>query len=330
MEAFWRLSFLQRVAAKTNGAATVTPRTWRRPRPPSRHVGRRNNNHPPPHFHPLPVGAPFGVGVDDPDTVAPESTPATAIPTGGLASGLSYCARPRSARCSTTPIRPSTGVAPRTGRLDDTPPLPCRGAHLSTCRVERLTRWGVFGRCRRIGASPTERQLWNCSRLSTTSHRHDRVLPSLLSRRVAVQRPFRHQPASLLEQIATPICGLDLVADRMRERHLDNLAREVRALGRPISERRAEAMHGDVAAPHAPQHLRHRHVGQRLAGLAAGEDVVGSSHVVLVAQDRERAACFARDRFIKVNSPLLSGNNPQLKHGNHTDEQNTSEVEAMT
>ena len=33
----------------------------------------------------------------------------------------------------------------------------------------------------------------------------------------------------------------------------------------------------------------------------------------------------ARDRFIKVNSPLLFGRNPQLSHRNHTEEQNASE-----
>ena len=68
--------------------------------------------------------------------------------------------------------------------------------------------------------------------------------------------------------------------------------------------------------------------------LPAGEHVVGSPQVVLVAQDRESTACdwvvvhsssFARDRFIKVNSPLFLGNNPQLNHRNHTDEQNASE-----
>jgi hypothetical protein len=53
------------------------------------------------------------------------------------------------------------------------------------------------------------------------------------------------------------------------ERYFDNLAREVGALRCPIAERRAEAMHGDVAAARAPQDLGHSHVGQWLGSLAA-------------------------------------------------------------
>ena len=48
--------------------------------------------------------------------------------------------------------------------------------------------------------------------------------------------PCVHQPAPLVEQVATPIGRLDLVADRMRERHLDDFARKARALGGPVAE----------------------------------------------------------------------------------------------
>jgi hypothetical protein len=65
-------------------------------------------------------------------------------------------------------------------------------------------------------------------------------------------------------------------------------AREVRAFRRPIAEGRAKPVHGHIVETHAPQHFRQRHIGQRLAGLAAGEHVVGSPHLVLLAQDRER------------------------------------------
>ena len=43
----------------------------------------------------------------------------------------------------------------------------------------------------------------------------DRYHPVIISRRcLAETRPIRHQPAPLLEQIAAPICRLDLVLDR--------------------------------------------------------------------------------------------------------------------
>jgi hypothetical protein len=45
----------------------------------------------------------------------------------------------------------------------------------------------------------------------------------------------------------------------MRQRHLRDLAREIRALGRPIAEGRAEAMHGDIVAAHPLEELEHRH-----------------------------------------------------------------------
>jgi hypothetical protein len=58
----------------------------------------------------------------------------------------------------------------------------------------------------------------------------------------------------------------------VRERHFDHLGRITRALGRPIAEGRAEAVR-DVAGtrPHAPDQLKHRHVGQRPAGSPAYE-----------------------------------------------------------
>ncbi len=87
----------------------------------------------------------------------------------------------------------------------------------------------------------------NCSLPSTALKRHDGVVAGLLRRRVAIRRPFGHQPASLLEEVATTIRRLSLVADRMRERHFDNLAREIGALRCPINR--------DVAASHAPQHF---------------------------------------------------------------------------
>jgi len=52
-------------------------------------------------------------------------------------------------------------------------------------------------------------------------------------RRCAEIGPRLHQFASLLEQIAPPVGGLDLVLDCMGERHLDHLARIDSAFRRP-------------------------------------------------------------------------------------------------
>src|SRR5262245_30805014 len=60
-------------------------------------------------------------------------------------------------------------------------------------------------------------------------------------------RPCLHQLAALLEQVTASVCGLDGVRDRVRERHLGNLAREVRPLAREVAEGGAQAVHGDVS-----------------------------------------------------------------------------------
>src|SRR5205807_3487137 len=46
-----------------------------------------------------------------------------------------------------------------------------------------------------------------------------------------------------------------------------------RAFRRPIAERGAEAMHGEIVAAHAPEQLQHRHVAERCALLASTEQV---------------------------------------------------------
>src|SRR6266566_4203892 len=58
----------------------------------------------------------------------------------------------------------------------------------------------------------------------------------------AIGGPDIHQFAPLIEQIAPSICGFDRIADRVGERHFDDMIGEVRTLGRPIPERRAEAV----------------------------------------------------------------------------------------
>ena len=62
----------------------------------------------------------------------------------------------------------------------------------------------------------------------------------------AERRPRLHQLAALLEQIAALVGALNAVADRMGKRELGGFAREVRRLGGPIPEARAEAVRGDI------------------------------------------------------------------------------------
>src|SRR5207302_875813 len=77
----------------------------------------------------------------------------------------------------------------------------------------------------------------------------------------------------LLEQVSASVGRLDLVADRVSERHFADLAGIGRAFRRPIAERGAEAMHGEIVAAHAPEKLQHRHVAERRALLASAEQV---------------------------------------------------------
>src|ERR1700736_5568548 len=70
---------------------------------------------------------------------------------------------------------------------------------------------------------------------------------------LAEPRPRIHDLASLLEQIAAAVRGLDLVADRVRQRHLGDLVREVRALCGPIAEARPEPVRGELTPLHPLQ-----------------------------------------------------------------------------
>ena len=66
--------------------------------------------------------------------------------------------------------------------------------------------------------------------------------------------PIVHEAPPPLEQVRPCVRRLDFVADDVDERRLDDLARLVRLLGRPVTERRPEAMgHGrDVAVLEDP------------------------------------------------------------------------------
>ena len=67
-----------------------------------------------------------------------------------------------------------------------------------------------------------------------------RVAGSVLD--VQIGRPIVHEPPPTLEQIRPGIGRFDLVRDHVRERGLDDLARVIRVLGRPVAETRPEPM----------------------------------------------------------------------------------------
>src|SRR5262245_4933898 len=87
-------------------------------------------------------------------------------------------------------------------------------------------------------------------------------------------RPCLHQLAALLEQVAASVCGLHRVGNGVRERHLGNLAREVRALGSPVAERRAQAMHRNVGTGGLLGEPHRRDHAHRSTRAVAGENVV--------------------------------------------------------
>ena len=61
-----------------------------------------------------------------------------------------------------------------------------------------------------------------------------------------VLRPVGHQPRALVEQVAAPIRSFDFVANGMGQRHFDDVVGVIGALGGPIAEGAAEAVHRDV------------------------------------------------------------------------------------
>src|SRR5262249_16622081 len=75
----------------------------------------------------------------------------------------------------------------------------------------------------------------------------------------AIVGPRLHQPAPLLEQVATLIGLLNLITDDMGQCGLGQLAREVRVLRRPCSKGRTEAVRRNAVA-HCSQHRQQRHI----------------------------------------------------------------------
>src|SRR5260370_35743873 len=78
------------------------------------------------------------------------------------------------------------------------------------------------------------------------AHRHHHLGPNY--RRAAERAPGVHHLAAPLEQVAPRVCLLRRIANPVGERHLGDLAREVRPRAAPVAERRAEAVHRRVHA----------------------------------------------------------------------------------
>lgn len=78
-------------------------------------------------------------------------------------------------------------------------------------------------------------------------------------------RPFHHDFPPLREKVRALVGKLGIVTERMSEARFDNLAREVRLLSCPITERRAKTVYGAAIIAETAQQLQHRHVGEREA-----------------------------------------------------------------
>ena len=110
---------------------------------------------------------------------------------------------------------------------------------------------------------------------------HFSVMAGLLA---AIPCPVTHEATALLEQVAPAVSGLNLVADNMRERGLDDVVLIIGRLGSPVAEGRSEAVR-DKARPHATHELEHGHVGER--PVRAGTDENKAVAVTLLRQGVE-------------------------------------------
>jgi hypothetical protein len=76
-----------------------------------------------------------------------------------------------------------------------------------------------------------------CSRPFSPHARRAERPCSPRARRLRSSAPMSPSSPVVLEQVAAPVGGFDLVANGVRERHLTDLGREVRLLSAPIAER---------------------------------------------------------------------------------------------
>ena len=123
-----------------------------------------------------------------------------------------------------------------------------------------------------------------------------------------IPRPAFGQVPTLLEQIAAPVGGLDLVADSMGQRHLGNFERETGALGSPIAQARPETMHRQLTALHAAQQDQHRHIAERLPGFPTREDEIAAAALaqflkIAIDAFEPSSACARRDPVTVLKVP---------------------------
>src|SRR5262245_57569642 len=89
----------------------------------------------------------------------------------------------------------------------------------------------------------------------TAAMQRDDLLAVRDRRRAAVCRPLLHEPAALLQQVASGIGLISLVAKRVAQRDFENFARGAGALAAPIAEARPKAVDGCAAAAMTEQRL---------------------------------------------------------------------------
>ena len=127
----------------------------------------------------------------------------------------------------------------------------------------------------------------------------------LPARPVKVGRPVVHEPPPPLEQVRPRVGGFDLVLNDMRQRRLDDLARVVGLLRRPVPERRAEAVWnaGDAAAFEQPAKL----LGiQRHAAPVGEHQRTGVADHPRLAQDLDGPAAQGLDELVDRESAFLA------------------------
>jgi hypothetical protein len=101
----------------------------------------------------------------------------------------------------------------------------------------------ITGRFRRTELSQPPPRFLGCHRARRIGIVGEPVRMEIAGRRRDVVRPFLHHLAPLGEKVGAPICALCAIADRVRQCNLAHLLR-VAGFGGPISERRAQAVHG--------------------------------------------------------------------------------------
>lgn len=97
-----------------------------------------------------------------------------------------------------------------------------------------------------------------------------------------------HKIAPLFQQVAAPVGGLGLVLNSVSQRHLADLARKIRVLGRPIAKLRPKAVRGDRQV-HPLEQFKHRHAAKRLVNAAPGKDEVRAGGQDLSLEGRRRS-----------------------------------------